>query len=311
MIQIKNESDILKKVRKVQKEIELFYLLRILPKVFTKSVRQTGHFKQWFATPMNYVRMIELPRTKILLDLDKESRILDISSPKLLSLYLGTNGFPDITISDVEDYFVDDFEIYAKEFGFSPLVKTFDATNIPFEDGSFDRVFSVSVLEHVPDDGDVEIVKKVARVLKPDGIFVITCPASRTYSEEWLTKRDFYWSSKVREDRRVFFQRRYDEESIKERFADIGFEIEDIIFIAEKPIKEPKLNENGRLLYNVYYLEEFTLVKVLKKLHSRFRLPLLPYFAYRLLSYRHHYLTWNCDDKNIRQAAVKLRRRRQ
>jgi 2-polyprenyl-3-methyl-5-hydroxy-6-metoxy-1,4-benzoquinol methylase len=176
---MKNESDFLKKVRNVQREIELFYLLRIFPKVFTKSVRQTGHFKQWFATPMNYVRMIELPLTKILLDSDKESRILDISSPKLLSLYLGTNGFLDITISDVEDYFVDEFEIYAKEFGFSPLVKTFDATNISFEDSSFDRVFSVSVLEHVPDDGDVEIAKKVARILKPDGIFVITCPAAK------------------------------------------------------------------------------------------------------------------------------------
>jgi len=108
-----------------------------------------------------------------------------------------------------------------------------------------------------------------------------------------------------------FFQRRYDERSIKERFADIGFETEDIISIAEKPIEEPKLNENGRLLYNVYYLEDFTSVKILKKLHSRFRLPLLPYLAYRHLSYRYHYLTRNGNDKKIRQAAVKLRRRNQ
>ena len=311
-MQMKDESDILKKVRIIQKKIELFYLLlRILPKVFAKSVRKTGHFKQWFAAPMNYVRMIELPLTLFLMDLEKESIVLDISSPKLLSLYLGTNGFPDITISDIENYFVEDFDIYAKEFRFSPQSKTFDATNIPFDDNSFDRVFSVSVLEHVPDDGDVEIAKEVARILKPDGIFVITCPASRTYSEEWLKKQNFYWSSKVREDGHIFFQRRYDERSIKKRFVDIGFEIEDIIFIAEKPIESPKLNENGRLLYNVYYLEEFTSVKILKWLHGRFQLPLLPYLAYRHLSYRYHYLTRNGNDKNIRQAAVKLCRRHQ
>lgn len=309
MIQMKNEFEILKKVRNIRKEIELFYLLRILPKIFTKSVRQTAHFKEWFGAPMNYVRMIELPLTIILLNLDKESRILDISSPKLLSLYLGTNGFPNIAISDVEDYFVCDFKIYSKEFGFSPEIKKFDATNIPFADSSFDRVFSVSVLEHVPDDGDVEIAKEVARILKPDGIFVITCPASMAYSEEWLKNRNFYWSSKAREDGCIFFQRRYDERFIKERFADIGFEIDDIIFIAEKPIEEPKLNENGRLLYNVYYLEEFISVKILKKLQSIFRLPLLPYLAYRHLSYRYHYLTRNCNDKNIRQAAVKFVRR--
>lgn len=311
MIRIKNEIDILKEVRNIQKEIQLFYLLKILPKVFTKSVRQTGHFKEWFAAPMNYVRIIELPLTIILMDLKKGSRMLDISSPKLLSLYLGTNGFADITISDVEDYFVKDFEIYAKEFGYSPLIKTFDATNIPFEDSSFDRVFSVSALEHVSDDGDVRIAKEVGRILKPDGIFVITCPASRTYSEEWVKKRNFYWSSKVREDGRVFFQRRYDEQSLQERFGNTGFKIEDIIYIAEKPIKEPKLNENGRLFYNVYYLEDFKLVKILKKLHRKFRLPLLPYLVYRHLSYRYHYLTRNCNDKNIRQVAVKLRRRNQ
>lgn len=92
---------------------------------------------------------------------------------------------------------------------------------------------------------------------------------------------------------------------------DIGFEIDDIIYIAEKPIiEEPKLNENERLLYNVYYLEEFILVKRLKKLQSILRLPLLPYLAYRHLSYRYHFLTRNCSGKNIRQAAVKLRRMR-
>jgi SAM-dependent methyltransferase len=301
-----NEIDILKKVRGIQKEIELFYLKRILPKVFSKSVRHTRHFNEWFAAPMNYVRIIELPLTYFLMDLDKDSLILDISSPKFLSLYLGTNGFPDITISDVEDYFVEDFKIYAKNLRFSPRIETFDATNIPFEDNSFDRVFSISALEHVPDNGDHEIAQEVARILKRDGIFVITAPASNSYSEEWLKEKNFYWPTKIREDGRAFFQRRYDEESIREIFGSAGFRIEDIIFIAERPIEEPKLNANGRLLYNAYYLKEFKSVKILEKLNHRSHLPLLPYLAYRQLSYRHHYLTRDGNDRNIRQAAVKM-----
>jgi len=140
-VKIKNETVILKKVRNVQKKIELFYLLRILPEVFAQSVRQTGLFKKWFGAPMTYVRMIELPLTIILMDLEKESRILDISRPKMLSLYLGTNGFTKIKISDVEDYFVEDFKIYLKEFGFSLQIKTFDATNIPFADSFLLTVF--------------------------------------------------------------------------------------------------------------------------------------------------------------------------
>ncbi len=301
-----NENNILKKVRCIQKEIELFYLLRVLPKVFSKSTRQTGHFEEWYSAPMNYVRIIETPLTMSLIDLKKECKILDIASPKFLSLYLGINGFPEITISDVEGYFIEDFKIYAKNFGFSPRIEAFDATNIPFGDNSFDRVFSISALEHVPDNGDREIAKEVARILKKDGIFVITAPASNSYSEEWLKEKNFYWPTKIREDGRAFFQRRYDEQSIRERFGSIGFKIEDIIFIAERPIEEPQLNANGRLLYNAYYLQDFTSVKILKKLSRRLRLPLLPYLAYRQLSHRHHYLTRDGNDRNIRQAAIKM-----
>ncbi len=301
-----NEIDILKKVRSIQKEIELFYLLRVLPKVFSKSTRQTRHFDEWLRAPMNYVRIIETPLTISLIDLKEEHKILDISSPKLLALYLGANGFPEITISDVEDYFIEDFKIYAKNFGFSPRIETFDATNIPFGDNSFDRVFSISALEHVADNGDREIAKEVARILKRDGIFVITAPASNSYSEEWLKEKNFYWPTKIREDGRAFFQRRYDEKSIRERFGSIGFRIDDIIFIAEIPIEEPKLNANGRFFYNAYYLQDLMSVKILKKLNRRLRLPLLPYLAYRQLSYRHHYLTRDGNDRNIRQAAVKM-----
>ena len=308
---MKGESGILRRVRKMQKDLELFYLLRVLPEVFTKAVRQTAHFKKWFAAPMSYVRMIELPLTILLMDLKSEFRLMDISSPKLLSLYLGTNGFSDIVISDSEEYFVEDFEIYAREFRFSPQIETFDATSMPFDDNSFDRVFSVSVLEHVPDRGDIDIAREVSRVLRPGGIFVITCPAGRAYDEEWLEKKDFYWPTKIREDGYAFFQRRYDEQSIHGRFGNIGFEIEDVVFIAEEPIEEPRLSDNGRFLYNVYYLEELGWVRMLKRLHNRFRLPLLPYLAYRYLSSRYHYLTRDGNDKNIRQAAVKLRRWRQ
>lgn len=49
---------------------------------------------------------------------------------------------------------------------------TFDGINLPFQDASFDLVFSRQVLEHVrhPD----QLLSEVARVLKPGGLFVGT-----------------------------------------------------------------------------------------------------------------------------------------
>ena len=303
-----NETDLLKESRNILRKIELFYFFKILPQIFSTPVRRTGHFQEWLSVPMNYVRVIELPITMKLLDLEKGVKILDISSPKLLSLYLGTNGYPDITVSDVEDYFAKDFEIYAKHFDFAPQIKTFNATAIPFNDNTFDRVFSVSVLEHVPDDGDRGIAKEVARVMRSGSIFVMTAPAGPVYSEEWLKDKNFYWPTKIREDGRAFFQRRYDTSSIRERFGGLDLSIKDIVFIAEKPLKDPELNDNGRFLYNVYYLQKFKSVRILNKITRITQVPALPYFAHRYYSSRCHYLTRDGSDTNIRQVVVKMRK---
>lgn len=297
-----DENQLLHLVRKRQKDIELFVCLNLLPKY--RSISQTGHFKEWFKLPMNYVRLIELPLTFELLDIKKNHVILDISSPKLLALYMVAKSHANLCISDIEDYFVKDFEAYSEAFKVSPIIQVFDARSIPYNEHTFDRIFSVSVLEHIPDTGDIDVVREVARVLKPGGVFVFTLPAYSTYLEEWQKQSTAYWPTTTREDGFVFFQRRYDYDTIIRRFNYLGFNIEDIVFIAEKPVKQPVLNENGMLMHNYYFLDERWYVKRLYRIN---KIPLLPYLAARIHSKHYHYLTRDGKDRNIRQVAVKLR----
>lgn len=59
----------------------------------------------------------------------------------------------------------------------NPLVHrgvVLDGTELPFEDGTFDLVFSRYVLEHVPDAGG--FLREVYRVLKPGGSFLFLTP---------------------------------------------------------------------------------------------------------------------------------------
>lgn len=49
-----------------------------------------------------------------------------------------------------------------------------DALNIPFKDDSFEAVTAVAVIEHVPYPN--KLLKEVSRVLKKDGIFILTSP---------------------------------------------------------------------------------------------------------------------------------------
>lgn len=62
------------------------------------------------------------------------------------------------------------------------LVK--DAT-LPFPDNHLDLVYSASSIEHFDPDNnqDVETIKEVRRVLKPNGLFIITIPVDRFYFE--------------------------------------------------------------------------------------------------------------------------------
>jgi len=293
-------NNLMDKLLEDRKKIEKFFYFNFLPKIIYKKFREAKHSKEWIKELFNYNRMIEIPLTLYLLNLKKTDLILDISSPKLLSLYLSTKGF-NLTISDVTDYFINDFKIYSRFFNISPKLDTFDAKKTPYLDNSFDKIFSISVLEHVPDYGDIEIVKEGYRILKKGGQFIITLPAYKTYMEEWVTM-NISWPTKKNEKGESFFQRRYNKRVILERFANTGFKIEDIVFIAEKPIKLPKKNSNGVLLHNVYYLRNLNLIKFFKRIKMHF----LAYYALKRFSKKTHYLTRDESDLNVRQVLVRF-----
>jgi SAM-dependent methyltransferase len=62
-----------------------------------------------------------------------------------------------------------------------------DALNLPLPDASFDVAISTQVLEHVPQPW--RAVAEMARVLRPGGRVVVTCPGTWPHHEE---PHDFY-----------------------------------------------------------------------------------------------------------------------
>ena len=67
-----------------------------------------------------------------------------------------------------------------------------DAEHLPFANGAFDRIIATEVLEHVFDDQ--RAIGELARVLKPGGAFVISCPHHRAERLFWALSWD-YWHS--------------------------------------------------------------------------------------------------------------------
>lgn len=83
-----------------------------------------------------------------------------------------------------------------------------DATRTTYQPESFDVVCSVSAIEHIPGDGDVQAVIEAERVLKPGGTFILTAPYAPLFSE---STTDHYHHG---------YEKRYSFDSIVTRFAE-------------------------------------------------------------------------------------------
>ena len=297
----------LAEVRHVEKQLRKQAMRFVVGNLLSGPIRSTRHFREWFHTPMNYARIMELPLTLLLLQAAKNETILDVSSPKLLALYYALKGCGRVVAADLEDYFVSDFETYKKHAKLTIQTAVFDAAReIPYPDSHFDKIFSVSVLEHIPNNGDILAMREMLRVLRPSGSLVITLPAFTHYVEEW-TSSTHYWKSVQNESGKTFFQRRYDQDTLLKNFSIPGGAIQEVILIAERPIEPPRIGESGMMLHNSYYIDKVPTAHLLKALGRRLRgIPFVGYLAEFIVSRKCHYLTTDWTDPNIRQVVVKI-----
>ena len=123
------------------------------------GLRGRGAFRDW-----------EYPHTLLVLDLRPGMRCLSIGASNCLLSVLLAGRYPEHFVGiDIAD----DYARWIEDSG-ATAFQVMDATAMTFPDDSFDRVFSVSVLEHIPDDGDTRTGQEIARVLAPGGRAVLT-----------------------------------------------------------------------------------------------------------------------------------------
>ena len=211
------------------------------------------------ALPVEYVRCAETRYILQHLDVQRGHRVLDIGSPKLLSLFLATRLQVEVHATDLLDYFFATYARYSR-VALGPHqdryhVASEDARNLRYPSAHFDRIFSVSAIEHIPDDGDSRAMQEISRVLAPGGIACLTVPWRDTgYVEEFKHRGDpdAYWVDGAAD--RVFFQRAYDRDSLERRLVTpSGLTPVDLSFRGERsvPVERIILNRRVPLLARV------------------------------------------------------------
>ena len=193
--------------------------------------------------PVNYWRNIEYRLICDAANFTAEDRVLDIGSPKLLSFYLAKVVGADVVATDIDDYFIDNERLIGEIEGIpSQKLRTAveDGRRLSFPDDSFDKVYSLSVLEHIPEGGDTDCIKEIGRVLTPGGRCYLTVPFWPESRVDYIKDKGVYWTEHSVDagDGRVFYQRRYSEQDLYDRLiSPSGMKLRQLSYVGERVMK--------------------------------------------------------------------------
>lgn len=191
--------------------------------------------------PLSYPRFMEYQLVMELLGDIEGKRVLDIGSPKLPVLLLARDSTCELFATDIRDYFIAPTGHFIRRMGRGARLgrdlhlEAQDARALTYADGSFDRVYSISVLEHIPGDGDAAAMREIARVLRPGGVVALTIPFDASGHRDEYVGGDVF-ERKATSDR-TFFQRRYDERTVAERLVlPSGLALDELVAFGEPTV---------------------------------------------------------------------------
>jgi SAM-dependent methyltransferase len=178
-------------------------------------------------TPVNIVRYWEFPFVYACLP-DSIGRCLDVSSPRLFSLFVARCGDPREIVMinpDRRDARTTGSMIRRARVE-RVSVSTRSIEELAGAEGMFDCVWSISVIEHIAGErGDGLALKRMFDALAPGGRLIATVPVDRRFRIEMRDRDAYELQPQADLGESVFFQRYYDETAIRDRlFNEVGVE---------------------------------------------------------------------------------------
>jgi SAM-dependent methyltransferase len=155
---------------------------------------------------------------------------LDVASPKLLPSLLQHEGHGEWTAVDL---FAREIEQWA---ALDPDLRLAveDATKLSFTDESFDGCLCLSVIEHVPGDGDTTAMAEMWRVLRPGGVLHLTTDVAPTARDIFVGDEIYGDASQRLDGGKVFFARHYAPEDLERRLLRLPWEVEQREFARQR-----------------------------------------------------------------------------
>jgi ubiquinone/menaquinone biosynthesis C-methylase UbiE len=225
-------------MKNLEKGLQVASVTRLLAQRAIKELSPTQDAyriaRQRILCPVDYMRYAEFDAILRDLEITPGMTILDVSSPQWFSLYLA-NKHPNIEINylNIIDSEIDPYKEIARALGIKNLTyRKEDVRDLRLCENTFDRVVSISVIEHIyPDkDGDLKALNEISRVLKPGGEFLLTVPFKSKGKIVYLDGPVY-----EREERtKNFYAREYDEVTFHKLIKLSNFSLAGLWFICER-----------------------------------------------------------------------------
>jgi SAM-dependent methyltransferase len=171
-------------------------------------------------TPVSSVRYFEFPFVLSCLPKTPD-RCLDVSSPRLFSLYFAqSHPSTAIRMINPDKRDIATTEQFIRKLSLENVeVATSGVEELASQRAVYDCVWSISVVEHIAgvyDDRDA--VRWMYGALCEGGSLILTLPVDRTFWEEFRDT-DYYGTQPPMDGERIFFARWYDRDAIWERIV--------------------------------------------------------------------------------------------
>lgn len=185
---------------------------------------------------LDYSRSVEYPVALDLLNPFDAERILEIGASKLpLSIYLATHTSAEVHATDL-DPLVRVQADYGRRLRLTDgrlHVSIQDARRLNYPDAYFDRVISVSTIEHV--QAVERAAAEIGRVLSPGGVAVISVPFSRVPQAQ--SHPGTAYGGTVDQDP-GFYQYVFDRDMLFNRLLNhTGLAVDEIVFLGETRLR--------------------------------------------------------------------------
>ncbi len=179
--------------------------------------RSPGQNFRLLLNPVSCIRYFEFDFVRRHLGESGKGKMLDVSSPRLLSLWAGDADRFQVTMVNLDVSDLVETRRLCDLEGAQIQLDVATALHLPYPDNNFDVLISISVIEHINGVGDGQALDEFIRVVRPGGRIILTCPVAGAYYEEYRSSDPYGTQETDAESGLYFFQRFYDEESINLR----------------------------------------------------------------------------------------------